>query len=79
MSLLDDIKAKADLNGDGKVSVEDLEALKDGVNNDKLEQLKKIADQNGDDKIDVEDIKNINLDDIVAKAKDTFGNLFGGK
>lgn len=79
MSLLDDIKAKADLNGDGKVSVEDLEALKDGVNNDKVEQLKKIADQNGDDKIDVEDIKNINLDDIVAKAKDTFGNLFGGK
>lgn len=30
MSILDDIKAKADTNGDGKISKDDLEALKGG-------------------------------------------------
>ena len=40
MSLVDDLKAKADLNGDGKLSLEDLEGLKDGANNEQIEKLK---------------------------------------
>lgn len=40
MSLLDDLKAKADLNGDGKLDAADLESLKDGANNEQIEKLK---------------------------------------
>ncbi len=45
MSLLDDLKEKADLNGDGKLGPEDLESLKDGVNNEQIEKLKEFADK----------------------------------
>lgn len=41
MSLLDDIKAKADANGDGKITLEDLESLKGGDNDDMIEEIKK--------------------------------------
>ena len=73
MSLLDDLKAKADVNGDGKLSIEDLEKLKDGVNNDQLDELKKVADQNGDGKLDLEDVKSFNFDSV----KEKLGGLFG--
>jgi len=79
MSLLDDLQAKADLNGDGKLSVEDLENLKDGVNNEELEKLKGLADQNGDGKIDFEDAKSFNFDNVVDIVKDKLGGIFGGK
>lgn len=79
MSLVDDLQAKADVNGDGKLSVEDLEALKDGVNNEQLDQLKSLADQNGDGKIDLEDAKNFDFNGVVDAVKDKLGGLFGGK
>ena len=48
MGLLDDLKAKADLNGDGKLSAEDLEQLKGTINGEQLDKLKQLADQNDD-------------------------------
>ena len=62
MSLFDDIKAKADINGDGKITAADLEGLKDGVNNDTLDQLKAKADSNGDGKLDLADLKDAGSD-----------------
>lgn len=79
MSLLDDLKKKADLNGDGKLSIEDLESLKDGANNEQLDQLKQLADQNGDGKLDLEDVKSFDFGKIVDNVKDQLGGLFGGK
>lgn len=77
MSLLDDIKAKADLNGDGKIGPEDLESLKNGENNEQLDQLKSVADQNGDGKLSFDDIKNFDLGKTVEDAKNALGGLFG--
>lgn len=79
MSLLDDIKAKADLNGDGKIGPEDLESLKDGTNNEQLDKLKEMADQNGDHKLDFEDVKNFDFGNVVDSVKNSLGGLFGGK
>ena len=79
MSLLDDLQAKADLNGDGKLSTEDLESLKDGLNNEELEKLKDLADHNNDGKIDIEDIKGIDMGAVVDAVKDKLGGMFGGK
>ena len=61
MGLIDDIKAKADKNGDGKASKEDLESLRDGNNDGVIDKLKSIADQNGDGKISLDDVKSIDL------------------
>lgn len=85
MGLLDNIKAKADANGDGKVSAADLEALKDGLNNEQLDKIKeKFLGKDG--KLSLEDLKSLNLDslkssagDIVNNAKDTLGGVFGKK
>lgn len=79
MSLLDDIKAKADLNGDGKIGTEDLESLKDGANNGQLDKLKEFADRNGDGKIDFEDVKNFDLGKAVEDVKNGLGGIVGGK
>lgn len=79
MSLVDDLKAKADLNGDGKLGPEDLEGLKDGANNEQIEKLKEAADQNGDNKIDIDDIKNVDLGNLANSVKEHLGGLFGGK
>lgn len=79
MSLLDDLKAKADLNGDGRLSAEDLEGLKDGANNEQIEKLKDAADQNGDGKLDLEDVKNIDLGNLANTVKEHLGGIFGGK
>ena len=79
MSLADDLKAKADLNGDGKLSAEDLESLKDGANNEQIEKIKEFADQNGDGKVDLEDVKNIDLGNLANTVKEHLGGLFGGK
>ena len=79
MSLVDDLKAKADLNGDGKLGPEDLESLKDGANNEQIEKLKEFADQNGDGKVDMEDIKSVDLGNIATTVKEHLGGLFGGK
>lgn len=72
MSLFDDIKAKADINGDGKITAADLEGLKDGVNNDTLDQLKAKADGNGDGKLDLADLKDAggSLGGTLSSLKD---------
>ncbi|MDZ7786062.1 MAG: hypothetical protein U5L95_02990 [Candidatus Saccharibacteria bacterium] len=74
MSLFSDIKAKADANGDGKVNKDDLEALRDDMNGDKIDQLKSVADQNGDGKLTLDDVKNFDLGDTFDEAKNS---LFG--
>ena len=79
MSLLDDLKAKADLNGDGKLDAADLESIKDGANNEQIEKLKEAADQNDDGKLDLEDVKNIDLGNLANNVKEHLGGLFGGK
>lgn len=77
MGLLDDLKTKADLNGDGKLSTEDLEQLKGTINSEQLDKLKQLADQNDDGKLDLNDIKGIDLGNIAGDVKDKLGGLFG--
>lgn len=78
--LLDDAKARADVNGDGKLSAEDLEALRDkhGLDSNLVDDLKAKADASGDGKLDFEDIKAsaANLGDAMNNFKD---KLFGDK
>lgn len=74
MGLLDDLKAKADVNGDGKITKEDLEALKSGDNADMVDKLKGLADQNDDGKLNLDDVKNFDLGDTISDAKNVFGN-----
>lgn len=71
MSLLDDLKAKADANGDGKISLEDLEALRDGSNNSAIDKIKQAA-QNTGGKIDFEEIKNLNIGGVIDYLKKKF-------
>lgn len=77
MSLLDDIKSKADANGDGKLSPEDLEDLRGHLPDDKLNQLKEMADQNDDGKLDFSDVQNFNFDATLEDLKGSIGGLFG--
>ncbi|MGB4966745.1 MAG: hypothetical protein WBO35_00935 [Candidatus Saccharimonadales bacterium] len=73
MSVVDDIKAKMDANGDGKLNNDDLEDMKQkGLDQDIVTQLKVRADQNGDGKVDLADLKAVNLD--ISGLKD---KLFG--
>ena len=75
-----DAQAKADANGDGKLSVEDLDALakEHGIDPKVLDGVKAKADANGDGRIGFEDLKSGvgQLGDMVAGLKD---KLFGGK
>ncbi len=72
MSIFDDLKAKADANGDGKISKEDLESLRDKLPADTLDGLKAKADANGDGKLDLADLKDLggNLGDALGGLKD---------
>lgn len=79
MSLLDDLKSKSDLNGDGNLSINDLESLKDGANNEQLEKLKELADQNGDGTINFDDIKNFDFGNIVDDLKGMASSFFDKK
>ena len=79
MSLVDDLKAKADRNGDGKISKEDLEGMKNGENDSHIDKLKDLADRNGDGKIGLDDAKNIDLGSLAGDAKSKLGGMFGGK
>ncbi|MBM3210248.1 EF-hand domain-containing protein [Candidatus Saccharibacteria bacterium] len=66
MGIFDDIKTHAqslaDQDGDGRLSAADLEALKDGNNDEKIEALKQKADANEDGKIDLADLKGVAKD-----------------
>lgn len=76
MSLLDDLKAKADASGDGKVSSEDLNALKEKYAGEGsvIEGLQQKADANGDGKLDLADLQDLggNLGDTLTSLKDKF-------
>lgn len=78
MSVLDDIKAKVDANGDGKLSLDDLNELKDKLPTDKFDELKNMADQNDDGKVNFDDVKNLDFGDLINDAKSAFGDVFGG-
>ena len=60
MGMLDSLKQKVtdigDKNGDGRLSKDDLEKLKDGTNDDHIEKLKARADTNEDGKVDMSDL-----------------------
>lgn len=73
MSIFDDLKAKADANDDGRLSVNDLDGLKDKIPTDQFDKLKEMADQNGDGKVSLDDIKGFSFGDV----KDKLGGLFG--
>lgn len=74
MSLLDDLKSKADKNDDGRLDKDDLESLKNGDGNHDtwLDKLKDKADQNGDGKVGMDDFSG--LKDGLGGMKD---KLFG--
>lgn len=79
MSLLDDLQAKADLNGDGKLSMDDLASAKDKLAPEQWDKLQEIGDRNGDGKVDMADLKELNLGDVVNDIKDNLGSFFGDK
>lgn len=79
MSLLDDLKAKADVNGDGKISADDLANLKDKVSPEQFDQLKQLADRNDDGSINFDDVKNLDFGSVVNDIKSAVGGLFGKK
>lgn len=78
--LLEDAKARADVNGDGKLTVQDLEALRDqhGLDSKLVDDLKAKADASGDGKLGFDDIKAgaANLGEAMNNFKDKF---FGDK
>lgn len=76
MGLLEDIQAKADANGDGKLSMEDLQNMRDSLPEGKFEELSAKADANGDGKVSFEDVKDMDWGGLADDAKNTFGNLF---
>ena len=77
MSLLDDIKSKADANGDGKIDQHDLESLRSSDNNQIIDQLKEKADQNNDGRLDLEDLKNLDFGNLANDAKNAFSDVTG--
>ena len=77
MSLLDDLRAKADVNSDGKLSADDLAELKNKINPEQFDQLKKLADRNEDGSVNFDDIKGLDLGGVVDDIKGAVGGLFG--
>lgn len=81
MSLLDDIQAKADANGDGKINADDLNSLKDQLPTDLFDQVKGKLDASGDGKVGLDDLKSIDFNALGDQAKDLLGKVgdFFGK
>ncbi len=75
MSLLDDIKAKADEAG--KVSMDQLQELKDKLPEENFQQLQDMADRNDDGKVSVDDLQNFDFGKLFDDAKNALGGLFG--
>ena len=75
MSLIDDIKAKIDANGDGSLNLDDLNSLKDQFSPDQFNQLKEQA-LGHDGKLSLDDLQNFNLGDTMTNLKDSLGGLF---
>lgn len=84
MSLLDDMKAKADANADGMLSAEDLASFQEQMPADMFEQLQAKLDGNGDGALDLNDLGGIDLGGldfggIAEQAKSFFDGIFGGR
>lgn len=79
MSLFDDLKTKADLNGDGKLSIDDLASVKDKISTEQWEKLQAIADRNDDGKIDMADIKGFDFGKALDDLKGSLGDIFKSK
>lgn len=75
MNILDELKAKADTNGDGKVDRSDIEALKSKYPDyaDTLDELKAKADANNDGRVNFSDVS-----DLFGDLKDGMSE-FGKK
>lgn len=73
MALFDELKKRADVNGDGKITKEDLDAVNSPENKQKVDELKKVADSNKDGKVDLSDVKGINLGEVAGNLKGMFG------
>lgn len=78
-NILAEAQARADANGDGKLSIEDLSALKEeyGLDASFLDNLKTKIDANVDGKIDLADLQG-GLGNIGGVIDD-FKNQFFGK
>ncbi len=74
MSVLDDIKAKADANGDGKLDASDLEGFKDKMPADKFDELKSKLDASGDGKLSFDDIQGLDWSGLIDNIKNSFGS-----
>ncbi len=57
--LIEDARAKADVNGDGKLTFDDLSELasKHGIDGKVVDDLKAKSDTNGDGKVDINDLQ----------------------
>lgn len=78
MSVFDDIKAKADANGDGTINMDDLNDFKDQLSPDQFAQLKEQLLGN-DGQLSLGDLQNINLGnfgDTFNSIKDSLGGFF---
>lgn len=75
MDLFAEVQKHADANSDGKLSIDDLNGLKEQFPDQAglLDKAKEIADQNGDGKLDLADVQELNLGDIAGQI----GSLFG--
>jgi uncharacterized protein (DUF2141 family) len=76
MSVFDELKAKADANGDGKLTTEDLKSLEGKLPTEQLNGLKAKADANGDGKIDLSDLGG--LKDLGGNLGSKLGDTLGG-
>ncbi len=75
MDLVAEVQKLADANGDGKLSVDDLNSLKEKFPDqaELLDKAKDAADQNGDGKVDLADLQGLDL----GSLGDKLGGLFG--
>lgn len=73
MAFFDELKAKADTNGDGKLTSDDIQHFREKYpeQSDYLSGLQARADANNDGKVDFADAKNM-ADDVITNVKDFF-------
>jgi hypothetical protein len=80
MGLLEDLQTKADVNGDGSLSPEDLTSIgeQNGLDAQALEDLKSKLDPNGDGAFNLQDIQDSlggNLPDLGNVTEGGFGGI----
>lgn len=77
--LLSDAKARADVNGDGKLSLQDIESLRDkfGIDTKHFDTLRSKLDASGDGKLDINDLAG-GLGSIGGTINDLKEKFFGG-